>query len=47
MTSWRLHSSAAFECGYEIEGSSIVSDELVVSCGDAAEVSDLTKEALD
>ena len=42
-----LHSSATFECGDEIEEASIVSGELVVSCGDTAEVFDLTKEALD
>ena len=42
-----LHSSATFECCDEIEEASIVSGELVVSCGDAAEVFDLAKEALD
>ena len=44
---WCLHSLATFECCDEIEEASIVSGELVVSCGDAAEVFDLAKEALD
>ena len=44
---WFLHSAATFECGDEIEEASIVSGELVVAGGDAAEVFDLAEEAFD
>jgi hypothetical protein len=44
---WCLHSEATFECGDEIEETSIFSGAFVVSCGDAAKVYDFAKEAFD